>query len=152
MCTTFSSLNFTKDFQVQKATPTSVLLTFEAETRTPVPEGILYKHWVGGIKMANEVDIWKIDDVINSENDITVIEAPWRTKKIISVCITGIRLQTAFTEVGGSGRCRFFIAVWRRNCCWYSNSQPVFMSANASESISSITSDLFIFGCLTALR
>lgn len=75
MSAQFSALNFTKEFQVQKATPNSVVLTFEAESRTPVPEGILYKHWVGEIKMANEVDVWKIDNV-KAENDLTVLEAP----------------------------------------------------------------------------
>ena len=75
MCLGFSALNFTRGFQVQKANSNSVVLTFEAESRTPVAEGILYKHWVGEIKMANEVDVWKIDDV-KPENDITVLEKP----------------------------------------------------------------------------
>lgn len=75
MCLGFSALNFTREFQVQKANSNSVVLTFEAESRTPVAEGILYKHWIGEINMANEVDVWKIDNV-KPENDKTVLEKP----------------------------------------------------------------------------
>lgn len=75
ICVVFSSLNFTKEFQVKKANSNSVVLTFEAESRTPVAEGILYKHWIGEINMANEVDVWKIDNV-KPENDKTVLEKP----------------------------------------------------------------------------
>ena len=78
MCIGFSALNYTKEFEVvsSESNSNSIVLKFEAESRTPVSEGILYQHWIGTIKMANEVGIWKIDDVPNPKNDITVIEKP----------------------------------------------------------------------------
>lgn len=75
MCDQFSSLNFSKEFQVVHSNnPNSVILKFDADSRTRLePTGTLYTPWKGEIEMVNEANVWKINSV-KAERGESVVE------------------------------------------------------------------------------